>query len=590
MTYDPNVAIQQSSLNAQNQGKAGYVPLKVDGMLGPLTQSAIQQYGYNTQTGQPNTPSTPSTPTTPSTPVTPSTPSTPTTPASGNSYLDQVTALEQLSPAEVNDQTQLNQLQANATQGQFNVSQQPIAQGFISGQQSAMQTQANIAQQPLQNQLALAQSQRQAALSAAQTALDYQKPTALAYGSSLINPVTGATINGGVFGNASSSSANNVNSSTGLTSASSTADIMGYLAKNGVNVTRYDAPGLINAVQNGATAQDIISGKANVAGAISGAGVAFNPATGGFQQKMPSLGSSGATSSGYSAPTPSGQPISSGGADKSQIEAVQKALGIGVDGVVGPQTIAAVKKFQSARGLPPTGIIDSNTLKAGQFGVPTDVGSSASSSVKNPLSSLSGGAFTLATTGDYQSGAYPAQKAQALDEVRKAFPNFNPAVAQANAKAIQDQTTQQADVTRGITAADSNFGLLTNTFKGKVNNPSSPLVNQLNNFVQAGAIGNSDVINFKSAVSTLQTEYATVLGRGGEVTDAVRNSAANVINGNYSMNDLVSLHDYIDKEGANVISSYNDTIKDLVSGGTGSSNNNSGTSGGSTYNGITLPN
>ena len=53
--YDPQVAKQQADLNAANQGKAGYVPLKVDGLLGPLTQGAIQKYGFNTQTGQPNT-------------------------------------------------------------------------------------------------------------------------------------------------------------------------------------------------------------------------------------------------------------------------------------------------------------------------------------------------------------------------------------------------------------------------------------------------------------------------------------------------------------------------------------------------------
>src|SRR3990167_2389443 len=54
--YDASVAKQQSDLNAANQGKAGYVPLKVDGLLGPKTQAAITQYGFNAQTGKPNTP------------------------------------------------------------------------------------------------------------------------------------------------------------------------------------------------------------------------------------------------------------------------------------------------------------------------------------------------------------------------------------------------------------------------------------------------------------------------------------------------------------------------------------------------------
>lgn len=45
LTYSSSVAQQQSALNAANTGKAGYVPLVVDGLLGPKTQSAITNYG-----------------------------------------------------------------------------------------------------------------------------------------------------------------------------------------------------------------------------------------------------------------------------------------------------------------------------------------------------------------------------------------------------------------------------------------------------------------------------------------------------------------------------------------------------------------
>lgn len=145
--------------------------------------------------------------------------------------------------------------------------------------------------------------------------------------------------------------------------------------------------------------------------------------------------------------------------------------------------------------------------------------------------------------------------------------------------AITDQLKQQADVTRAISAADTNFKLLTDTFKGKVNDFNSPLANQVNNLLQNRVLGNSDVINFQSAVSTLQTEYAAVLGRGGDVTDAVRKSAQNVVNGNYSMNDLIALHDYIAKEGANVIGAYDKVINNLKTSGTASGNSSS--SGGS---------
>src|SRR3990167_10220033 len=56
LKYDSSTAKLQADLNAANTGKTGYVQLKVDGLLGPKTQAAITQYGFNAQTGQPNTP------------------------------------------------------------------------------------------------------------------------------------------------------------------------------------------------------------------------------------------------------------------------------------------------------------------------------------------------------------------------------------------------------------------------------------------------------------------------------------------------------------------------------------------------------
>lgn len=499
-------------------------------------------------------------------------------PQSSNPYLNQVQALSQLSPAEVDAQTQLNTLNSNATQGQFNVSQQPIAQGFISGQQAAMQTQANIAQQPLQQKLALAQAQRQAALDSAKTALQYQSPVSLGVGTNLVNPLTGDTV----------------------------AEGQSYAAKQGVaNVLSlskaYPDAGILPTDTPDIAAQKASSAASFIA-KFGKQSAQWNPNTGQFDiistsklgTTTPGSGFTGNPNGNGTTPTSSGSsPLlstpTSTATGTNQIKQVQQALGITADGINGPQTKAAVQAFQTAHGLTPDGIVGPKTLAAlnmagtNKSSTPPTVNSTVAATSSNPLSKLSGGAFTLVTTGDYQSGAYPAQKAAALAEVRKTFPNFNPAVAAANAGAIADQTKQQADVTRGITAADSNFKLMNDTFKGKVNDFSSPLANQVNTLVQKNVLGQSDFINFQSAISTLQTEYATVLGRGGDVTDSVRKSAANVINGNYSMNDLVSLHDYINKEGKNVIDSYTKTINNLVSGGTGSSSeNNASTSGGTT--------
>ncbi len=60
LQYSQQVADQQKSLNESNKATSGYVPLKVDGLLGPLTQNAITKYSSTTPTGL-NTIATPST-------------------------------------------------------------------------------------------------------------------------------------------------------------------------------------------------------------------------------------------------------------------------------------------------------------------------------------------------------------------------------------------------------------------------------------------------------------------------------------------------------------------------------------------------
>lgn len=59
-----------------------------------------------------------------------------------------------------------------------------------------------------------------------------------------------------------------------------------------------------------------------------------------------------------------GHAVQEGGQDHHSITLVQRALKIKVDGVYGPKTTAAVKRFQKAHHLPPTGIVDHATWSA----------------------------------------------------------------------------------------------------------------------------------------------------------------------------------------------------------------------------------
>jgi hypothetical protein len=52
------------------------------------------------------------------------------------------------------------------------------------------------------------------------------------------------------------------------------------------------------------------------------------------------------------------------GLNEATIEAVQRALGIEADGIIGPETRRATKRFQRKHGLKPDGLLGPQTLKA----------------------------------------------------------------------------------------------------------------------------------------------------------------------------------------------------------------------------------
>lgn len=476
----------------------------------------------------------------PAAPVVPPTPTTPAAPTTPQSYSGAVNAYETasaLTPQEVSDQQKLTALQnaefANSS-AEYSL---PQSAEFKNADETALSNQNAVQEKSLSDQIANEEAVRQAKMTSAETVAELEKPESLTYGATYVDPTTGQTINGGVFGSGATGAAGaaNINPATGLSPTASNSDIMGYLAQNGVDVTRYDAPGLLNAIENGATAQDIISGKANVAANIKNAGLVNTAVT--------------QTTSGTATTNTLANPLGTGGTN-----------------------------FGTANGssAPTTNLGTGSTPNGSGSGAATPAGSAATG-----LSSLNGSDLTLATTGDDSIYKSPALLNAAVARIQKVLPGFNPTIAKANAAAITDQVGKQAAISTAINTADSNFGLLTDTFKNSgVNDLSSPAANDIMNKIKNGALGDSATINFQSAVTSLQDEYSTVLGKGGAPTDALRASAANVISGNYSMSDLISLHNYLSKEGKNVVDSYTKTITGLASGGaqnTSSSKTNLGT-------------
>lgn len=205
-----------------------------------------------------------------------STPATPATPATSSLDPNLAAALQtyeqslQMSPQEVAAQQQLNDLNTSASQAYTNAEGQPIALPFITGQQAQIQREQSTLAQPLESELSLLQAQRQLQSQGSEAALEVYKPTALSYGGSLVQGGTGQTLNAGIFGDGGGVA---TGSTTTPPTSGSVQDILGYLSANGIDASRYNLVGLINAVQNGATAQDIISGRANVAGVAAATAV-----------------------------------------------------------------------------------------------------------------------------------------------------------------------------------------------------------------------------------------------------------------------------------------------------------------------------
>jgi resuscitation-promoting factor RpfB len=87
-----------------------------------------------------------------------------------------------------------------------------------------------------------------------------------------------------------------------------------------------------------------------------------------------------------------------GGAAPSTTAAVQEALGLSADGVYGPQTRRAVRRFQRANGLVVDGIVGPQTLAA--LGLSSHSASSSSSAVLERIAQCESGGDPTAVSPD----------------------------------------------------------------------------------------------------------------------------------------------------------------------------------------------
>lgn len=469
--------------------------------------------------------------------------------------LKNIEAASQPTADETKLQQQIDALDASYKSGINATEDQQVPMHFITGEEASMNRTYNTDKQTLTQQLATLQAKRQAQLGAYQSEMSAQKPTEIPIGGTLVNPVTGATV-------ATGQSYADKQATASVLSLSKTYPDAGILPT--------DDPATAAAkASNSASFQIKNSGQRVYVDPMTGQVIYYNTkgpgvaADAGFATTpVPTTGSTGSAGSGmtFTMSSDGHTVLANGrGVDLAEFKQLTGQTGVADNKV----NFSMVKKTGSAPSTPSTASPSTSTGNNGFNPKP----------LLTPVARTDGQKLLNGQSPDDIPETY-GRRSNAIAAAQAQDPSYDPTIARANMAAIKDLTGQQANIKRAIAAADSNFQVLMDA-ASHANNSSTPLVNQLRNDIKLKT-GDGALNAFNAALQTVRTEYATVLARGGQVTDSLRNESAQLIPGNINKDQLQQVFNVIKQEGQNVANSYNDQIKSLTH-----SNNSSGTSGSS---------
>lgn len=363
--------------------------------------------------------------------------------------------------------------------------------------------------------------------------LDVYKPVSVGYGSQLVDPTNGNVINPGLFGTTGAGTSAGINPLTGLPPTAGVPQILGYLATKGVDTTRYDMPGLINAILNGATAEDIISGRAGLAGAKSAA----------------------TTGSGYTM--------------DAYGNFVQRA-----GGTIGGNTGGGSSNTGSTQSSAPSGYVvkseDTYSNLAPQLGTTVQALEQANPGVNER---------------DLQIGQRINLPSQNMS-VSSSGSTFNS--PKANEASLSQQQTYADTTQRAFNTAQDNLqSIITYMNDAHVNETSTiPLVNSIAKSIQLNLTSPGTAAGYQAAIQGLRSEYAQVLSRGGEVTDSARSQANALIPDNLTPAQLQQVAARLNIEGTNALKEANSQINIIGNRATGNAVSTSSSSGGNNPLGI----
>jgi hypothetical protein len=133
----------------------------------------------------------------------------------------------------------------------------------------------------------------------------------------------------------------------------------------------------------------------------------------------------------------------------------------------------------------------------------------------------------------------------------------------ANSAALKQQITYLNTTTRSLNNAEQGVKQLITDFQNKgINDQSLPIANIIKNAIKY-QLGSGDVSAYKAGLQEVANEYTQVFSRGGQTSDAVRNQAQNIIDGNISIANLQKVSDELQAQGNIVIDGASKQIVDI---------------------------
>ncbi len=131
-------------------------------------------------------------------------------------------------------------------------------------------------------------------------------------------------------------------------------------------------------------------------------------------------------------------------------------------------------------------------------------------------------------------------------------------------KSLGAQTTYLNNTQRAFNVANTTLQSVLGWMKQNNINPNQfPDFNSLSNYASSKGLDVGPVRGFQSQIAQLRAEYAQVLARNGQLTDAVRSNAQQVIPDNISPKDLATVADRLNVDSTNAIKGANDQIAQI---------------------------